>query len=147
MENYHWILLSAFIGAASALFAAYWRTRYTIKSQDLSKRIEELCDSITKLEDLSCTYWSDSEERKIPSTHYILGVKTKIGLIISYMDDEYKKFHKDDISILLADFFDACTGGKFEDGNNTNEPERQRKILISGEKLKIELMKFRNKLY
>lgn len=59
MENYHWSLVSAILGAVSGLIAAYWRTRYTIRSQDLSKRIEELCNSISKLEDLSCQYWGE----------------------------------------------------------------------------------------
>jgi hypothetical protein len=140
-------LLSALIGACSGLFAVHMGTKYTAKAQDLSKRIEDLCESISKLEELSCTYWGNAKDDGKPSQHYILGVKTKISLLVSYLDSEYKQFSKESTSSLLAAFFDACTGGNFGSHNLTAEPERQRKILIVGEKLKIELMKLRLRLY
>ncbi|HGH3376044.1 TPA: hypothetical protein ACOEBK_000613 [Enterobacter ludwigii] len=148
MENYHWSLISAILGAVSGLIAAYWRTRYTIRSQDLSKRIEELCNSISKLEDLSCQYWGGGDDSsKRPSPHYILGNKTKISLLVTYLDSEYTQFNKDKTSVSLADFFEACTSGDFENNVEKNESERLRKILITGEKLKIELLRIRSKLY
>ncbi|ELE6601593.1 hypothetical protein MSG33_22775 [Vibrio sp. 1CM7H] len=139
------MLVSAFIGASSALFAAYWRTRYTIKSQDLSKRLEDLCDAIGILEEVSCKYWCNTTAKKEkPSEHYILGYKTKISMIVNYLDDAYSQFSKEKTSKLLAEFFEACTGGSFHSGD---EPQRLRKILIKGEALKIELLKIRSQLY
>lgn len=146
MDKYYISLISACIGAVSGLVAAYWRTRYTVKSQDLSKRLEDLCDSIEKLEEIACDYWGLNIEKK-PSQHYILGYKTKISLLVTYLDEEYTQFSKDEISESLAEFFRACTGGDFESAKDKQEPERQRRILINGEKLKIELLKTRNKLY
>ncbi|TPW23753.1 hypothetical protein FH712_07400 [Marinobacter nauticus] len=142
MEKY---IIPALIGAAAGLFAAYWRTRYAAQAQDLSKRIEELCDSIAKLEELSCGYWDAKEDKS--SSHYILGVKTKISLLINYLDEEYKEFSKDKTSDILSEFFDSCTGGKFGSEEVASDSARQRKILITGEKLKIDLMKSRHKLY
>ena len=138
-------LFGALIGALSGLFAAYWRTRYSAKANDLSKRIEDLCESISRLEELSCIYWGASGEK--PSSHYILGVQKKISLIINYLDEEHSEFNKEVTSSALAEFFEACTGGEFESISAGVDEVRQRKILISGEKLKIDLMRSRNKLY
>ncbi|EHU4932355.1 hypothetical protein [Vibrio fluvialis] len=147
MEKYHWALVSAIIGAISGLFAAYWRTRYTIKAQDLSKRLEELCASIGKLEELSCQYWDDTNTKEKPSPHYILGYKTKISLLVNYLDEQYARFSKADTSDLLSVFFEACTGGDFESSEPKGDPKRLRKILITGERLKIALLKIRGQLY
>lgn len=144
MDKVALTLTSLFIGALSTLLITYWRTRYTVKAQDLSKRIEVLCESISNLEDLSCKFWSGDDAI---SQHYILGYKEKIALLLVYLDKEYDQFSKNEVDVLLKEFFVACTGGGFESSDRVKSPETQRNVLISGEKLKIALMTIRNKLY
>jgi hypothetical protein len=137
-------VVSLLIGSLTTFYVTYWRTRYTVKSQDLSKRIETICDLISKLEELSCKYWGGDET---VSEHYILGCREKIELLLKYLDKENKQFNKSDVSAQSIDFFKACTGGSFETAGRKNNPEAQRHVLISGSKLQIALMTIRNKLY
>jgi hypothetical protein len=64
-----------------------------------------------------------------------------------YLDKEYDEFSKGKVNAQLKDFFVACTGGDFESSERVKNPEAQRNVLISGEKLQIALMTIRNKLY
>lgn len=144
MDKITLTLSSLFIGSLSTLIITYWRTRYTVKAQDLSKRIEVLCESISKLEELSCKFWNGD---KAISQHYILGYKEKIALLLEYLDAEYNEFSKGEVDTQLIDFFDACTGGDFESSEPVINPDAQRHVLISGEKLQIVLLTIRNKLY
>mgnify|MGYP004716031947 CR=1 FL=1 len=59
MSAYAISVSSAIIGAAVAIITNYWRTRYTIRSQDFSKRIEEVCKLIGELEVAACMFWAD----------------------------------------------------------------------------------------
>ncbi|WP_157763492.1 hypothetical protein [Pseudomonas mosselii] len=140
-------VLSASIGAGVAIFTNFWRTRYTIKAQDFSKRIEELSTLIGKLEVLACEYWCSQEEVKPSETPYILGTQEKVNILLTYLTEEYKKFDQEAISEPLSNFFSACTGGNFGSLKKSADPQRVRKIMITGETLKIELMKTRNMLY
>ncbi|BBL89019.1 hypothetical protein VroAM7_16720 [Vibrio rotiferianus] len=137
-------LTGSAIGTSTALFVAFWRTRYTVKSQDLSKRIELLCDSISKLEELSCQFWNGDEK---VSQHYILGYKEKISLSVEYLENEYTRFPKGAVNVALKEFFVACTGGDFESQVRKVNPQAQRSVLITGETLQVELLKIRNSLY
>lgn len=147
MEPYVVTILSAAIGAGVAIFTNFWRTRYTIRAQDFSKRVEELSASIKKLELLASERWSPATGSLPPSLiPLILGSQAQIVLAITYLNDEYREFDKATISEPLASFFDACSGGFFDD-KTVSEPNRIRRILVDGERLRIELLKIRNKLY
>ncbi|EJC7123280.1 hypothetical protein MZJ48_004558 [Vibrio parahaemolyticus] len=137
-------LLGSVIGTLTALFVAYWRTRYTVKSQDLSKRIELLCESVSKLEELSCQFWNGDDK---VSQHYILGYKEKISLSVEYLENEYSRFPKGAVNDELKEFFVACTGGDFESLDRKINPQSQRSVLITGETLQVALLKIRNSLY
>ncbi len=147
MEPYVVSILSASIGAGVAVFTNFWRTRYTIRAQDFSKRVEELSALIKKLELLASERWSPGEEGVAPSlAPLILGSQAQINIVITYLNDEYREFDKATISEPLASFCDACSGGAFDD-NAVIDPNRIRRILVEGERLRIELLKTRNKLY
>jgi hypothetical protein len=147
METYVVGIVSAAIGAGVAIFTNFWRTRYTIRAQDFSKRVEELSSSIKKLETLASERWSPGE-KTIPSISMpmIIGSQAQIKLAIGYLNDEYSDFDAESISEPLSSFFESCSGGAFDD-KDTVEPERVRLILVEGERLKIELLKIRNRLY
>lgn len=147
METYAVTIVSAAIGAGVAIFTNFWRTRYTIRAQDFSKRIEELSSSIRKLESLASERWSPAKDDPPPSLMpLILGSQEQINLAITYLNDEYKEFDQKTISDPLSSFFDACSGGRFDE-KHVLEPDRIRRILIEGERLRIELLKTRNTLY
>jgi len=96
---------------------------------------------------LAAEYWCNSEKEKPSDRPYILGTQEKINIMIKYLNDQHKSFNQKSISEPLSDFFDACTGGAFDDSSSVAEPDRVRRIMISGERLKIELMKTRGTLY
>jgi hypothetical protein len=147
MEPYVVTILSASIGAGVAIFTNFWRTRYTIRAQDFSKRVEELSASIKKLESLASERWSSGKDGATPSlVPLILGSQAQINLVITYLNDEYREFDKSTISEPLTSFFDACSGGAFDE-RAVLEPNRIRRILVDGERLRIELLKTRNNLY
>jgi hypothetical protein len=146
MSAYAISVSSAIIGAAVAIITNYWRTRYTVRSQDFSKRIEEICKLVGELEAAACDHWSDKNNSKPNTSQYVLGFQEKISLLISYLDEQYNNFNTEIISEPLALFFESCTGGNFDD-NTTSEPRRIRQIMVEGEKLKIQFMKTRGGLY
>lgn len=146
MSAYAISVSSAIIGAAVAIITNYWRTRYTIRSQDFSKRIEELCKLIGELEVAACTFWADKELAKPHDKQYILGLQAKLSLLTNYLDGQYRGFSTQAISKPINDFFDGCSGGDF-DGNNSSDPQRIRRIMVDGEKLKIKFMEARGGLY
>lgn len=142
-------LLSAVVGGISGFLAAWWQTKRAAISQELSNRIEDLCTSIGKLEEISCLYWQayQDEQGRTPSEPYIVGLQTKIGILLDYLAKEYPSFKKEFIAKSLAEFDSACTGGDFGVANRKTNSNRQREILITGEKLKIGLLKTRNSLH
>lgn len=146
-DKYVVSITSALIGAFVAIFTNFWRTRYTIKSQDFSKRIEELAQSITKLENFACDYWVCSDRNNTYTNYYVLGMQTKIERMIDYLNEQYNEFDKPRILDALNDFCTACTGGTFDTKSAQAEPHRVQAILVSGEALKIELLKIRNQQY
>jgi hypothetical protein len=146
MSAYAISVSSAIIGAAVAIITNYWRTRYTVRSQDFSKRIEELCKLIGELEVVACDHWSDKENSKPNTSQYILGFQEKISLLINYLDVQYDNFNTEIISEPISLFFDSCSGGEFDD-SSISDPGRIRQIMVEGEKLKIQLMETRGGLY
>jgi len=147
LDNYSVSVISAAIGAMVAIFTNFWRTRYTIKAQDFSKRIEEISTLIGKLEVLVCEYWCSRDEVKPSGAPYILGMQEKINILLDYLNNQYQRFDQESISGPLAEFVVSCTGDSFDSKGGISEPQRIRQILVSGEILKIELMKIRNTLY
>ena len=140
-------VVSALIGGGCGLYAAFWRTRYSVREADFSKRIEEICSAIGKLEEKCCVFYSGEDINKEASKPYILGMKTKIQLLANFLNKEYSGFYTPEISTLAGEFFDACTGDSFEENETKVDPQRQRLILITGETLKIEIMRARRTKY
>ncbi|MGX1017411.1 hypothetical protein AB7M33_000087 [Pseudomonas sp. Y3 TE3536] len=146
MSTYAISVTAAIIGAAVAIITNYWRTRYTIRSQDFSKRIEELCKLIGELEVAACKFWSNKKKAEPHDKQYILGLQAKLSLLTNYLDGQYRGFSTQNISSPLSDFFDGCSGGDFDD-IESSEPQRIRRIMVDGEKLKIKLLETRGGLY
>ena len=146
MSAYAISVSSAIIGAVVAVITNYWRTRYTVRSQDFSKRIEELCKLIGELEVAACKFWAQKKEAEPHDKQYILGLQAKLSLLTNYLDGQYRGFSTQIISKPLSEFFEGCSGGDFDDCNSS-DPQRIRRIMVDGEKLKIKLMETRGGLY
>ena len=144
MTNLEVALISTIIASITTLLITYWRTRYTIKSQDLSKLIEHLCELISDLEAHSCHFYQGEDK---VSRDYILGLKEKVLILVNHLNVTYRSFNKDEIASLISLCSEACTGGNFESTERTPRPEVQRKIMISSQNLQISLLKIRNRLY
>lgn len=143
-------ILSGIIAGAVAIFTNYWRTRYTIKAQDFSKRIEEVIKKIDFLEEISCEYWRtyDESNNKIIESK-IIGKQEQVSMLISHLADQYNIYPLSKIEDKLAKLCDSCTGADFSSENRkiSNGPEYIRKVLIFSEDLKIELYNSRLKKY
>ncbi|TCK96234.1 hypothetical protein [Paraburkholderia sp. BL9I2N2] len=146
-DKYIISIFSALVGAFVAIFTNFWRTRYTIRAQDFSKRIEEIAQSISKLETYACEYWVCTDREKTNVNYYVIGMQTKIELMVQYLNEQYKEFDKPMILGSLNEFTTACTGGTFGSKSGSPEPNRVQIILVRGETVKIELMKIRNQQY
>ncbi len=142
-------LLSGSIAGAVAIFTNYWRTRYTVKAQDFSKRIEEIIKKIDSLENTSCEYWHAFDENNRILEAKIIGKQEQVSMLISHLAEQYHISPLSQIEEKLAIFCDSCTGSDFSSENReiSNAPECIRKVLISSEDLKIELYNSRLKKY
>ncbi|AHY09908.1 hypothetical protein [Serratia plymuthica] len=143
-------ILSGTIAGGVAIFTNYWRTRYTIKAQDFSKRIEEIIKKIDSLEEISCKYWHDHDKsnNKIIESK-IIGKQEQVSMLISHLEEQYHIYPLSKIEEKLTNLCDACTGADFssENRNISNAPKYIRKVLICSEDLKIELYNSRLKKY
>ena len=145
MNPYEASVIAAIVGAGVALFANYWRTRYTARAQDFSKRVEDVATLITKLEVISCEYWGRKEPVSLDIVEHMLGLQAKIGLMLEFLDRGYKNFNEAQVLNEVRAFSEACTGGTFGQTSQAREvkPEQIREILYTGEKLKIALLETR----
>ncbi|MEZ2893602.1 hypothetical protein [Providencia rettgeri] len=143
-------ILSGIIAGAVAIFTNYWRTRYTIKAQDFSKRIEEIIKKIDSLEEISCEYWHvyDKSKNKIIESK-IIGKQEQVSMLISHLADQYHISPLSKIEEKLTNLCESCSGEDFGTENRkiSNAPENIRKVLIFSEDLKIELYNSRLKKY
>lgn len=142
-------LLSGAIAGAVAIFTNYWRTRYTIKAQDFSKRIEEVIKKIDSLEDISCEYWHANDGNSKVLEAKIIGKQEQVSMLISHLAEQYHISPLSKIEEKLANLCDSCTGSDFssECREVSNAPKYIRRVLISSEDLKIELYNSRLKKY
>lgn len=144
-------VISALFGATVVIVTNWWRTRYTIREQDFSKRVEEIIKKIETLEELSCKYWAgvDLDGRNEVSINSIIGKKTQLELLINFIIDKYDNLNIKKINDSLAFFNDTITGDKFgekEDSFN-GEPIRIQTIHMHAEELKLVILTERVKNY
>jgi len=137
------VFISGLLGGLMGFLASSWSSIYTAKATNFTKRIDEICNAIDYLVENSCKYWiltSESAKQKeiVP---LIIGQTAKIRILLEYLDSEYKNFDSKSIKEKLHEFNSACTGDNFGGVDNNIDPDRQRKIIINGEKLKIDLLK------
>ncbi|EPA0076119.1 hypothetical protein [Enterobacter hormaechei] len=141
-------LISGLLAGTIAIYTNYWRTKYSIREQDFSKRIEELIKKIDQLEELSCSYWEGNDQHKVTESK-IIGKQNQITQLIAHLTRQYKISPLTDINMKISTFRSSCTGGTFGCVNRELEdiPNRIRDVLVSSEDLKIELYNSRFKLY
>lgn len=151
MINFYTVVISAIFGALIAIFTNWWRTRYTIREQDFSKRIEEIIKKIESIEDVSCKYWAgvDLIDRADVVVNLILGKTTQLELLISFIISEYENINEKIINDALADFTDTVTGNEFGSKGElfSPQPMKIQTIFFHAEKLKLALHKERVKNY
>ncbi|REC88719.1 hypothetical protein [Pantoea ananatis] len=141
---------SGLIGGLVVIFTNWWRTRYTVKAQDFSKRVEEVLKKIESLEEMSCSYWSSTnKENKEITEAKILGRQGQVGMLINHLAKEYKIHPLNKIEEKYLDLCDACTGAEFNSAGleKAKIPAYIQKVLDHSEKLKIELFESRTKKY
>lgn len=147
MSPYLASVIIAVISAGVAIYTNYWRTQYTARAQDFSKRLDEASSLITKIETLACEYWgsSDSLATKDIEKH-IVGLSAKLDVLLGFLDQVYSNFQQVQVLREITEFSKACTGGTF-DSERKSDPDRIRLILETGERLKVALLLTRTGLY
>lgn len=142
------LLIGVFFGSLATAIITVWRTRYTVKSSDFSKRIADVNDKIDVISQCACRIWSGSKNSDsiLHNKHYLVGLIAALNETISAMDVSYHGFRAESIKEPLFNFTDACTGGQFS-ADKMVEEHRMRKILKYAENLKSELYKKRLSKY
>lgn len=143
-------IISAFSGGMVVIFTNWWRTRYTVKAQDFSKRVEEVLKKIEALEEISCLYWSSANnENKSIVEAEILGKQGQVTLLIDHLATEYNIYPLNDIKEKHFNLCNSCTGAEFNSAKKdiSKAPEYIQKVLFHSEKLKIALFESRTKMY
>ncbi|WP_260513923.1 hypothetical protein [Serratia fonticola] len=151
MINFITAIISALFGALVVIVTNWWRTRYTIREQDFSKRVEEIIKKIETLEDLSCKYWAemDINARSEISVNSIVGKKTQLELLIGFVISKYENLNEKLINDALAVFNDTITGDEFEVKNESFkiQPMKIQAIHIHAEELKLTILTERVRNY
>lgn len=138
-------LCGALIGAAIAI----WRSRYSAKSTDLTKRLETVTSIIDALADSASrarTQLGAEKDGLISSKSYCVALQARLEDAIGRLNKDYGKFSDEGLTRAFVEFTKACTGGKFDE--SCAQPEVEiRQILISGGRLKDALAQARMKHY
>lgn len=142
------LLIGGFFGSLATAVITIWRTRYTVKSSDFSKRVTDVNEKIDLISQCACRIWSGSEHSDsiLHNKHYLVGLVAALKETISAMDTSYNGFSAESIKEPLFEFTDACTGDEFS-SSGTVEEHRVRKILKYAEHLKNEMYKTRLSKY
>ena len=107
-------LISGLLAGTIAIYTNYWRTKYTVKGQDFSKRVEELVKKIDSIEEISCDYWenNDAEKNKLYESK-IIGRLAQVKTLINHLERNYKVPTIGEINDTIIAFRKVCSGGKF----------------------------------
>jgi len=142
-------LVGGAFGALLGAVIAIWRSRYSARSADLTKRVETINSIIDSLADSASrarTKLGAEKDGLISSKSYCVALQGRLEDAINRLHADYGKFDDDQLTGAFTEFANACTGGAFD------EPEKEaeatiRRILISGGRLKDRVAGARMKHY
>jgi hypothetical protein len=107
-----------------------------------ASRVDEFCKLIFDTADLGAEYWMTKKIKKKDAevgTEKVLltetkldGFQRKISLFASILRVQVRVADKDKMSLLIADFFDALTGGNFGADARVTDPARARLVYTTG---------------
>lgn len=142
------LIIGGFFGSVATALITIWRTRYTVKSSDFSKRVTDVNEKIDLISQCACRIWSGSENSDsiLHNKHYLVGLVAALKETISAMDTAYDGFSAESIKEPLFNFTDSCTGDDFS-SSDIKEEHRVRKILKYAEHLKNEMYNTRLSKY
>ncbi|MBC2887295.1 hypothetical protein Q5698_15545 [Brucella intermedia] len=142
-------LLSAFIGAAAALFGHRWRYRADYRNH----LVTQLITTITNVADLSTDYWlmeihspssaNALEQAKIEAK--IEGLVEKLDGSIEIVRPHLSKIDMLGIDIPASRFVDALTGGQFSVPARAQDAERAKEAQAAAAFLILEISKAANR--
>lgn len=131
-------LIGGAFGALLGAVIAIWRSRYSAKSTDLTKRVETIHSIIDALADSASrarTQLGAEKDSLLSNKSYCIALQGRLEDAIQRLHTDYGKFTDTELNGAFTEFVTACTGGTFD------EPEKEpevtiRLILISGGRLK-----------
>jgi len=142
-------LIGGAFGALLGAAIAIWRSRYSAKSTDLTKRVETINAIIDALADSASrarTRLGAEKDRLLSSKSYCVALQGRLEDAIQRLHTDFGKFSDDKLSGAFTEFASACTGGTFDESEDESEPTI-RFILISGGRLKDRVSEARMKHY
>lgn len=143
------LLIGGVIGALIGAGVAIWRSRYSARSADLTKRVETINSIIDALADSASrarTHLGADKDGLISSKSYCIALQGRLDDAIERLDSDFADFSNADLNAAYIEFARFSTGGSFDEPEH--EPESTiRGILISGGRLKDEVAKARMKHY
>ena len=131
-------LIGGAFGALLGAVIAIWRSRYSAKSTDLTKRVETIHSIIDTLADSASrarTRLGAEKDGLISNKSYCIALQGRLEDAVERLNKDYGNFTEKDLNHAFAEFVTACTGGAFDEAEQ--EPDVSiRRILISGGRLK-----------
>ncbi|MCI9718739.1 hypothetical protein [Vibrio parahaemolyticus] len=143
------LIIPAVLGFFSGMFVTIWRTKYSIKSSDFSKQVEQLSSLVDSIAENACEVirvksMSDTLES---NSDYLSALLSKLSFSIGELDSNYRDFKSEMVKKAYLNFANMCRGHYSEGSITVDNELKMRRVLIASESLKSELHKVRLKKY
>jgi hypothetical protein len=125
------------IGALATLFIGFIVQIWKYRRDAYAARVDEFCKMIFEAADLGAEYWTTKKNSKLDAASSekvrlaeakLDGFQRKINLFSVILRGFVRVSDSDKTSLLIADFFDALTGGNF--GADTRARDEGRARLV-----------------
>ncbi|MGR6837980.1 hypothetical protein ACU5DF_02300 [Aliivibrio wodanis] len=143
------MLFTGICGFIAGTFVTIWRTKYTVKSSDFSKKVEHLAFIIDEIAIIGCKVIKNSTctEALDNSPDYLEAQISRLSFFIGELNTDFQGFKSEIIKNAYINFSHMCRCDyKSLDSNSHQEADdytKMRRILLSSESLKAELYRAR----
>lgn len=142
-------LFGGLLGGLLGSGVAIWRSRYSAKSSDLTKRVETIYLLVDELSDAAArsgTHLGTEKDLLKSSKSYCIALQARIADALRRLNSDYGRFESTEVNRAYFDFADACTGGDF-DSSAAQHEALIRRILLAGGRFKDEIGRVRMRFY
>jgi hypothetical protein len=112
---------SAFFGVIVGLFIQWWKS----SRDEFRSLCDEFCETVRETSDVASSYWyADNSDEDIVAEARLTGLQRRLDGYRVLISSRLHDTHRRDLEFMLADFFDAITGGEFRSKSRKRDLER-----------------------